>query len=261
VEPVNVSVRHGCSLRLRQIRATEANEIPSWTPSNRTDQWATPRCPRGRPSSVNVATTTSISSISGGRHRRSADPAGSGPPRDLRVRQPVDGQQHVPAGTPTRPGSSSTAASPPTGDDHPHAEPATQQPTNSLSRTTHREQSCARDTSCKIRRISAQPSDDHRCRLARPSIVLLTDTAASSQPDGVRRREGGIDAVIVPVAFCSSQSASTHQQCLLHAQMQRRQEPPPAVIALALAGSMCPPREPAHPPARQPRALRRHLTR
>jgi hypothetical protein len=167
-----------------------------------------------------------------------------------------------PPGTPTRPGSSSTAASPPTGDDHPHAEPATQQPTHSLSPTTHREQTfCARDTSCKIRRISAQPSDDHRCRLARPSIVLLTDTAASSQPDGVRRREGGIDAVIVPVAFCSSQSASTHQQCLLHAQMQRRQEPPPAVIALVLAGSMCPPREPAHPPARQPRALRRHLTR
>jgi hypothetical protein len=48
VEKVNVSVRHGCSLRLRQIRATEANEIPSWTPSNRTDQWATPRCPGGR---------------------------------------------------------------------------------------------------------------------------------------------------------------------------------------------------------------------
>ena len=47
-----------------------ANEIPSSAASNRADQCVTPRCSGGRPPSANVATTTSISSISGGRPLR-----------------------------------------------------------------------------------------------------------------------------------------------------------------------------------------------
>ena len=70
VENLNVSVRHGCSPHLRQIRATEANEIPSSAPNNRADQCVIPNRAGGRPSSASVATTTSISSISGGRPLR-----------------------------------------------------------------------------------------------------------------------------------------------------------------------------------------------
>jgi hypothetical protein len=51
---------------LRQIRATVAKEIFNSPASNRADQCVTPRCGGGRPSSASVATTTSISSISGG---------------------------------------------------------------------------------------------------------------------------------------------------------------------------------------------------
>lgn len=70
VENLNVSVRHGCRSHLRQIRATEAKEMFNSAASNRADQRVTPRCAGGRPSWARVATTTSISSISGGRPLR-----------------------------------------------------------------------------------------------------------------------------------------------------------------------------------------------
>ncbi len=66
VENLNVCTRHGCRFHLRQIRATVANEIFSWSASSRADQCVTPSCAGRRPWSASVATTTSISSISGG---------------------------------------------------------------------------------------------------------------------------------------------------------------------------------------------------
>ena len=42
VENLNVSRRHGCSFQSRQIRATDANEIPRCLPSSRADQCVTP---------------------------------------------------------------------------------------------------------------------------------------------------------------------------------------------------------------------------
>ena len=112
VENLNVSRRHGCSFHSRQIRATDANEIPRCLPSSRADQCVTPS-ESGGPSSV--ATTTATSSITGGRpdrsrscsdrdpaalvprppadHRRARHPDLTG---DLGVRQPLGRQQHDP---------------------------------------------------------------------------------------------------------------------------------------------------------------------
>jgi hypothetical protein len=70
VENLNVSTRQGCSFHFRQIRATVAKEIPNSAPSSRADQCVTPSRAGGRPFSARVATTTSISSIVGGRPLR-----------------------------------------------------------------------------------------------------------------------------------------------------------------------------------------------
>jgi len=70
VENLKVCTRQGCRFHLRQIRATLAKEIPSSAPSSRADQCVTPRRCGGRPSSASVATTTSTSSMVGGRPLR-----------------------------------------------------------------------------------------------------------------------------------------------------------------------------------------------
>jgi hypothetical protein len=64
VENLNVSVRHGCSPHLRQIRATHTFEMPSRAASSRLDQCVTPSVPGGGSS---VASTTATSSTCGGR--------------------------------------------------------------------------------------------------------------------------------------------------------------------------------------------------
>ena len=70
VENLNVSRRHGCSFHLRQIRATEANEIPSSRGQQPGRPVRHPQTGRRAAPSASVATTTSISSISGGRPLR-----------------------------------------------------------------------------------------------------------------------------------------------------------------------------------------------
>ena len=55
----------------RQIRATEANEIPISLASSRADPYVTPRCAGG---AARVATTTARSSIPRGRPERSRSP-------------------------------------------------------------------------------------------------------------------------------------------------------------------------------------------
>jgi hypothetical protein len=77
VENLNVSRRQGCSFHSRQIRATDANEMPRCLASRRADQCVTPRDSGG---AVNVATTTSASSITEGRPERSRSPNASTPP-------------------------------------------------------------------------------------------------------------------------------------------------------------------------------------
>ena len=47
VENLNVSRRHGCRFHSRQIRATDANEIPKCLPSSRADQCVTPNASGG----------------------------------------------------------------------------------------------------------------------------------------------------------------------------------------------------------------------
>ena len=73
MENLKVSTRHGCRSHFRQIRATDAKEIPNWSASSRADQCVTPSVSGG---SVKVATTTSASSITAGRpgRSRSANP-------------------------------------------------------------------------------------------------------------------------------------------------------------------------------------------
>jgi hypothetical protein len=105
---LHVSIRCGWRCHLRQIRATDANEIPAPWPLSGADQWVIPSRLGGRPSLTSVATTTLISSISAGRpdrgwsSRAAVPPADHGRPRhpdrpgDLRVRNPVRGQQHHP---------------------------------------------------------------------------------------------------------------------------------------------------------------------
>ena len=83
VENLNVSRRHGCSFQSRQIRATDANEIPSCLASSRADQCVTPNDSGG---AVNVATTTAASSITVGRPDRSRSPNAPTPPARYRLR-------------------------------------------------------------------------------------------------------------------------------------------------------------------------------
>ena len=83
VENLNVSRRQGCSFQSRQIRATDANEIPRCFASRRADQCVTPSDSGGE---VKVATTTSASSITGGRPDRSRSPNAFTPPASYRLR-------------------------------------------------------------------------------------------------------------------------------------------------------------------------------
>jgi hypothetical protein len=80
VENLNVSTRQGCNFPLRQVRATEAKQTPNAAASSRADQCVTPSRAGGRPSSARVATTTPISSISGGRPLRGRFPNAEIPP-------------------------------------------------------------------------------------------------------------------------------------------------------------------------------------
>jgi hypothetical protein len=57
---LNVSTRCGWMFHLRQILATEANEMPSSAASTHADQCVIPSRCGGRPSLASVATTTSI---------------------------------------------------------------------------------------------------------------------------------------------------------------------------------------------------------
>ena len=74
---------------LRQIRATDANEIPSSAARNRADQWVIPSRLGGRASLTSVATTTLISSISAGRPDRGWSSRAAIPPAAYRSRQPI----------------------------------------------------------------------------------------------------------------------------------------------------------------------------
>jgi hypothetical protein len=67
---LNVSIRRGWIFHFRQIRATPAKEITNSPAKNRADQCVVPSRASGRPPSASVATTTSASSISGGRPLR-----------------------------------------------------------------------------------------------------------------------------------------------------------------------------------------------
>ena len=68
MENLKASCRHGCRFHSRQIRATEAKEIPNCLASSRADQWVMPNDGGG---ACKVATTTAASSMTGGRPERS----------------------------------------------------------------------------------------------------------------------------------------------------------------------------------------------
>ena len=115
VENLNVSSRCGWMPHLRQIRATDANEIPSSAARNRADQCVIPSRAR-RPAVISQRRDHDLDLIdSCGRPRprlilQRPDPARRIPvppadhrrprhphrPGDLRVRHPVRGQQHHP---------------------------------------------------------------------------------------------------------------------------------------------------------------------
>ena len=63
MENLKVSTRCGWMSHLRQIRATDAKEIPSRLAISRADQCVTPRWAGGLPLSANVSANTAISSI------------------------------------------------------------------------------------------------------------------------------------------------------------------------------------------------------
>jgi len=86
VENLNVSRFQGFRSLWRQIRATEANEIPSSLANSRADQCVTPRPPGG---AASVATTTSRSSIADGRPERDKSPRPAMPASEYRVRQRI----------------------------------------------------------------------------------------------------------------------------------------------------------------------------
>ena len=62
MENLNVSTRHRCSFHSRQIRATDANEIPRCSASSRADQWVTPN-PAGGATGAPVVTNVSVATV------------------------------------------------------------------------------------------------------------------------------------------------------------------------------------------------------
>jgi hypothetical protein len=84
-----LATRWGWMPHLRQIRATDANEMPSSAPRNRADQCVIPSRSGGRPSLASVATTTSISSITAGRPERGSSSSALIPPAAYLSRPPI----------------------------------------------------------------------------------------------------------------------------------------------------------------------------
>ena len=89
VPNLNVSTWPGRMPQRRQTRATLANEMPSSAASSRADHCAAPSRGGGLPSLASVATTTSASSIRGGRPERGSSSSALIPPREYRSRQPI----------------------------------------------------------------------------------------------------------------------------------------------------------------------------
>jgi hypothetical protein len=77
---LNPSIRCGWISHLRQIRATDANEISSSAARNRADQCEMPSRSGGRPSFTSVATTTPISSATARRPDRGSSASAAIPP-------------------------------------------------------------------------------------------------------------------------------------------------------------------------------------
>ena len=86
VENLKVSTRCGWMPHLRQIRATEANEIPSRSAISRVDQCVTPRWAGGLPLSANVSASTATSSITAARPGRGSSSSPSTPDCSYRSR-------------------------------------------------------------------------------------------------------------------------------------------------------------------------------
>ena len=74
---------------LRQIRATDANEIPSSPARNRADQCVIPSRSGGRPLFARVAITTSASLISAGGPDLGSSSSAAMPPAAYRSRHPI----------------------------------------------------------------------------------------------------------------------------------------------------------------------------
>ena len=115
VENLNVAVRQGCRSHLRQIRATVAKELVSSPAGSRADQCVTPQMRwrtavlgegghhhvdlvdlRRPPSARHVLQRPDTARVVPRPPVHHGRPAGPGPPRDLRVRQPLGRGLHDP---------------------------------------------------------------------------------------------------------------------------------------------------------------------